>query len=191
MCALRSSALTATIASAAISWRLSAFNCNFFCLCESNALSHRPRFTRLKPFCSLKETRTQKQTVHKVSSVHPRFETAKPPSCVDTSSNDGDPGPAGGGDYHAEEASSNGAVVEVEVEMDGEVEGHVGIGGDAALKGTLLAGLVLVGVVGGLGSVGYIYKDQINAFLVEFSDILEGYGPAGYALFVAVYAGLE
>nr|CAD1818237.1 unnamed protein product [Ananas comosus var. bracteatus] len=33
--------------------------------------------------------------------------------------------------------------------------------------------------------------DQINAFLTQFSDFIEGYGPAGYALFVLVYAGLE
>ncbi|XP_019163867.1 PREDICTED: uncharacterized protein LOC109160140 [Ipomoea nil] len=63
--------------------------------------------------------------------------------------------------------------------------------GDAAVKGTLLAGLLIVGAVGGFGVVGYLYKDQINAFLTQFSSIIDDYGPAGYALFVAVYAGLE
>ncbi|PON81516.1 Transmembrane protein [Trema orientale] len=73
----------------------------------------------------------------------------------------------------------------------GDEGGDGGLEGDTAVKGTLLAGLLLVGVVGGCGAVGYIYKDQINAFLTQFSTFIEGYGPAGYALFVAVYAGLE
>lgn len=62
---------------------------------------------------------------------------------------------------------------------------------NTALKGTILAGLLLVGFVGGFATVGFIYKDQVNAFLTQFSTFIEGYGPAGYALFVAVYAGLE
>ncbi|KAL5776197.1 hypothetical protein ACOSP7_009123 [Xanthoceras sorbifolium] len=70
-------------------------------------------------------------------------------------------------------------------------DGDEGLEGDTAVKGTLLAGVLLVGVVGGFATVGYIYKDQINAFLNQFSGFIEGYGPAGYALFVAVYAGLE
>lgn len=52
---------------------------------------------------------------------------------------------------------------------DGESESD-----DTALKGTILAGLLLVGIVGGFGTVGYIYKDQINAFLNQFSGFIEG-----------------
>lgn len=48
------------------------------------------------------------------------------------------------------------------------------LGGDTALKGTVLAGLLLLGVVGGFGAVGYIYKDQVNAFLTQFSGFIEG-----------------
>ncbi|XWS24684.1 hypothetical protein CRYUN_Cryun27aG0003800 [Craigia yunnanensis] len=77
----------------------------------------------------------------------------------------------------------------LKVDADGNGEG--GIESDAALKGTLLAGVLLVGVVGGFATVGYVYRDQINAFLNQFSTFIEGYGPAGYALFIAVYAGLE
>lgn len=74
---------------------------------------------------------------------------------------------------------------------DDESDSGSGDTGNDAIKGTILAGLLIVGVVGGFGTVGYIYKDQINAFLNHFSVFIEGYGPAGYALFVAVYAGLE
>ncbi|KAL5073437.1 hypothetical protein RYX36_012421 [Vicia faba] len=60
-----------------------------------------------------------------------------------------------------------------------------------ALKGTILAGVLLIGFVGGFASVGYFYREPINVFLTQFSGFIEGYGSAGYALFVAVYAGLE
>jgi len=36
-----------------------------------------------------------------------------------------------------------------------------------------------------------VYKDQINTFLTQFSGFIEGYGTAGYALFILAYAGLE
>ncbi|KAH9625882.1 hypothetical protein KSS87_003396 [Heliosperma pusillum] len=77
------------------------------------------------------------------------------------------------------------------IEVKEENEESFDFEGENAIKGTILAGLVLVGVVGGFGSLGYFYRDQVNAFLTQFSTIIEGYGPAGYALFVLVYAGLE
>ncbi|KAJ9145848.1 hypothetical protein P3X46_028180 [Hevea brasiliensis] len=84
---------------------------------------------------------------------------------------------------------SSGAADDDKIKGDAEADG--GLQGDNAVKGTLLAGLLLVGVVGGFAAVGYIYKDQLNSFLDQFSGFIEDYGPAGYALFVAVYAGLE
>nr|XP_010910527.1 uncharacterized protein LOC105036450 isoform X2 [Elaeis guineensis] len=55
------------------------------------------------------------------------------------------------------------------VSEDGEGE----LGGETAVKGTVLAGLLLGGVIGGFGTVGYVYKDQINAFLTQFSGFIE------------------
>nr|GLL42420.1 uncharacterized protein LOC109148525 [Ipomoea trifida] len=46
--------------------------------------------------------------------------------------------------------------------------------GDTALKGTLLAALLLVGMVGGFGTVSYLYRDQINDFLNHLSVFIEG-----------------
>lgn len=85
------------------------------------------------------------------------------------------------------------------IELKGTEGGHSNangeatelMSGDTALKGSIMAVLTLVGVVGGIGAVSYLYRNQINDFLIQSSDFIEGYGTAGYAIFVAVYAGLE
>ena len=45
---------------------------------------------------------------------------------------------------------------------------------DTAVKGTLLAGVLLVGVIGGFAFAGYVYRDPINAFLNQFSTFIDG-----------------
>ncbi|ESQ34503.1 hypothetical protein EUTSA_v10008173mg [Eutrema salsugineum] len=129
------------------------------------------RFHFLKPCSSLKQTKKKKQQ----QSLRPPS-TAPPPQSLRWFFN-----PKSSDDDNDDDAKSSAA----ESDDDGGSEG------DAAIKGTILAGVLLIGSVGGFAGVGYVYRDQINTFLTQFSTLIEGYGPAGYALFIAVYAGLE
>ncbi|KAK3229757.1 hypothetical protein Dsin_001638 [Dipteronia sinensis] len=107
---------------------------------NSFLFSFRPhkRFHFLKPCSSLKQSKKQQQTLQKSSSA-----------------------PRSSGWFLNPKSNNN------DDDDDDKVEGDdIGwLESDTAMKGTLLAGVLLVGVVGN--------------------------GPAGYALFVAVYAGLE
>jgi len=70
--------------------------------------------------------------------------------------------------------SPNNNKTEVEGDADADADADLDFQDGTALKGTLLAGLLLLGVVGGFASVGYIYKDQVNSFLNHLSVFIEG-----------------
>ncbi|GMY07923.1 tvp38/tmem64 family membrane protein [Fagus crenata] len=144
--------------------------------CSSFLFSFRPnkRFHFLTPCSSLKQTKKQKSsTAPSTAPQSLRWFFSNPKS--EEEGGGGGSGGGGGGDKRGRDDEKGGMELE----------------GDTAVKGTILAGVLLVGFVGGFAAVGYVYKDPINAFLSQFSTFIEGYGPAGYALFVAVYAGLE
>ncbi|KAF8104966.1 hypothetical protein N665_0165s0051 [Sinapis alba] len=138
--------------------------------CTSSSFKLYKRFHFLKPCSSLKQTKKQQQSLRR----SPPPSTAPPPKSLRWFFN-----PKSSDDDNDDDAESPAA------------ESDEGSGGDAAIKGTILAGVLLIGTVGGFAGVGYVYRDQINTFLTQFSTFIEGYGPAGYALFIAVYAGLE
>ncbi|EOA38177.1 hypothetical protein CARUB_v10009653mg [Capsella rubella] len=149
------------------------FTCNFRFFSPPSSSSSSSfrlyrRFHFLKPCSSLKQTKKKKQ-----KSLP---STAPPPQSFRWFFN-----PKSSDDNDEDDAKSSAA----------ESDDGGGSDGDAAIKGTILAGLLLIGTVGGFAGVGYVYRDQINTFLTQFSTYIEGYGTAGYALFIAVYAGLE
>ncbi|KAG7592675.1 SNARE domain associated Golgi protein [Arabidopsis thaliana x Arabidopsis arenosa] len=145
------------------------FTCNFRFFSPPSSSRLYRRFHFLKPCSSLKQTKKKKQ--------QSLPSTAPPPQSLRWFFN-----PKSSDDDNDEDDVKSSAA---ESDADGGSEG------DAAIKGTILAGVLLIGTVGGFAGVGYVYRDQINTFLTQFSTYIEGYGTAGYALFIAVYAGLE
>ncbi|KAL9258537.1 TVP38/TMEM64 family membrane protein slr0305-like protein [Drosera capensis] len=158
---------------------------------SSTPLHHHPQF-HPKPFTvsccsSLKQSNKQHQP-HQRKIQDPTF-SGTPQILLNQNPK---------GEFDEPESPNNGGDDDDEKEENGEAGLGLGLGlggdgddGGGAVKGTILAGVLLVGVVGGFGALGYAYRDQLNEFLTQFSRVIEGYGLAGYALFVAVYAGLE
>ncbi|KAG0569083.1 hypothetical protein KC19_6G064400 [Ceratodon purpureus] len=134
---------------------------------------------------SLKDS--QREVVRHVDEQSKPVELGSPPGLNGNDRSQGE-------DSHSSESPEEAAAfLEARAEEEGvslkeEVE-EEGVSG--TVKGTLVATVVLLAFVGGFGALGVVYKDQINDILTQFSDFLEGYGPAGYALFVLGYAGLE
>lgn len=133
------------------------------------------RVNRLRPSSS-KESRGE--VLHEVEEQSLPIELGRP----DVSSQDDAEGNVQGeDDVHSGEngrdvADFLAAKEEEEgVSLKGEVEIKQGEEVSAgALKGTIVAALLLIGVVVAFGVVGFLYKEQINDILTQFSDFLEG-----------------
>lgn len=65
-----------------------------------------------------------------------------------------------------EEPPEEGASLEEEEEEEEGVS--------TTVKGTIVATAVLLAFVGAFGALGFVYKEQINDILTQFSDFLEG-----------------
>lgn len=110
------------------------------------------RFHFLKPCSSLKQTKKKQQSLRPRSSPS----SAPPPQSLRWFFN-----PKSSDDDNDDDAKT-------QSDDDG------GSDGDAAIKGTILAGVLLIGTVGIFAGVGYVYRDQINTFLTQFSTLIEG-----------------
>eukprot|EP00270_Netrium_digitus_P012902 TRINITY_DN4242_c0_g1_i1.p1 TRINITY_DN4242_c0_g1~~TRINITY_DN4242_c0_g1_i1.p1 ORF type:complete len:366 (+),score=50.44 TRINITY_DN4242_c0_g1_i1:184-1281(+) len=58
-------------------------------------------------------------------------------------------------------------------------------------QGSALVAALVLGTIASVTGLAFVYKEELNAALVFFSDYIEGSGPAGYLLFLFGYAALE
>lgn len=58
-------------------------------------------------------------------------------------------------------------------------------------KGSVLGSVAAVGGLCLLIAGGFLFKDQIRAFLLHFTDLVDDMGAVGWVLYALVYAGLE
>ncbi|KAG0586625.1 hypothetical protein KC19_2G104500 [Ceratodon purpureus] len=136
----------------------------------------------------------QREALHEVDEQSKPIELGSPPVPHGSSENGSDR--KEGEDTHSSEAPEEVAnfvaakadedAASLKEEVKGSEQGMSG-----TVKGTIIAAVLLLACVGGFGALSFFYKEQINELLTQFSDLLEGYGPAGYVLFVLAYAGLE
>lgn len=133
---------------------------------------------------SLKDS--QRKILHEVEGHSTPLELGSPPSAVDTQERGSDGGESSeeqrdGEDQHNAENGRDSATNELltrreeeeGVSLKEEVkEEEEDVSG--AVKGTIVATVFLLGVVGGFGALGFYYKEQINDLLTQFSDFLEG-----------------
>jgi hypothetical protein len=89
------------------------------------------------------------------------------------------PSPNGSSENGSEETREDLVVIageeeEEEVASLKEAEQPSEEGVSDAVKGTVIATLLLLACVGGFGVLSFVYKEQINDLLTQFSDLLEG-----------------
>lgn len=120
---------------------------------------------------SLKDS--QREVLHEVDEQSTPIELGSPPSPTGSSENGSE-----GEDAHSSEspeevvdflkakADDEGASLKEEVKAEGGVSGTV--------KGTIVATVLLLACLGAFGGLSFVFKEQINELLTQFSDLLEG-----------------
>lgn len=121
---------------------------------------------------SLKDS--QREAVHDVDEEAKPIELGLPVSSSNGREENGCE-PREGAETHSsskspeEIADEEGASLKEEVKAE-EPEGGV----SGTVKGTIVATVLLLACVGAFGALGFVYKEQINDILTQFSDFLEG-----------------
>ena len=123
---------------------------------------------------SLKDS--QREVIHDADEQSKPIELGSPPASNGSSENGSDPrdvdthaseSPEEVADFLMAKADEEGASLKEEVKASEE-------GMSGTVKGTIIATLLLLACVGAFGALSFVYKEQINELLTQFSDLLEG-----------------